>query len=221
MPSPLSSPFPPPTSSYPPTPSTSLGVSSAPPSEHDLDLQLLQDFDFDPSFLGYLGTDDSSLSLSDTPTWRSSPIPRTSPQKRPRSPETPDSPVQPAPPLPALWAEFDSTPGASSQSLEQSGPVPQGTKGWPLRYASDMLLGFREVQRLTDEVKGARISDVFHRVFKQSYKRATYYENLAFYKRAASQAGIDEINSWIAKGRVEGAEWTAFKRAWPKAGGEK
>ena len=85
-----------------------------------------------------------------------------------------------------------------------------------MRYACDMLLGFRKVQHLTDGDKGASINKVFERVFQQPYKRTTYYDNHAYYKRAVSEKGVGEIEAWIAKGRVEGAEWAAFKQAWPK-----
>ena len=194
-------------SDYPSTPSSYFGEDLLQPSDVESDLTAAT---VEPSTDAPPTQDDF---LAHTPTRREQ-SPRVSPQKRPHSPsDEPD-----APRIPALLAELPST-------FFPDGPPPAGSSktGWPWRYACDVLIGFQNLRKELDAEQGAKIEDVFVRVFKVKFVRSTFYDNHQAYKHAMDVGGIRSINEWIVKGRVEGAEWTKFMAKWrvPKGSGKR
>ncbi|KAI0682915.1 hypothetical protein C8T65DRAFT_702950 [Cerioporus squamosus] len=89
---------------------------------------------------------------------------------------------------------------STSASTLDLGPAPRGKHGWPLKYVSDMAIGFAAMQKFQDEYHMPK-EVAFEQAFKVSFVRAMFLDN----SRAWAAAGLvnGERKWWVDRGRSD------------------
>ena len=119
--------------------------------------------------------------------------------------------------LPALFpSEHTSivshTSGPSSSATLDLSSAPRGPRGWPWRYVCDMAAGFDAMRVVKDTNPKMEREDIFTQVFHHTFKIATYNQQNQAWRAAGKKPG--ERECWVAAGRSENGEWSAFMRVW-------
>ena len=119
-------------------------------------------------------------------------------------------------PLPALFPSelAPVTPMASSSSTSSLdlSSAPRGPRTWPWRYVCDMAAGFDAMRALQDSTPKVPRDDAFTQVFRHKFTTSTFNQQHSAWRAAGKIPG--ERERWVAAGRSDRGEWSAFMREW-------